>query len=154
MASYTAEFQEKVMQAEMLRKQAEAATSQLELVVKTLAEMTATKQALFELESLPEGTETLVPIGAGVYAKASTADREKVFIGLGAETVVEKKFSEAREIIDEQIVKLEEAREKMNDTVEQINSTLKILVPQLEAMAAESGHSHDKEGDEGFVRIS
>ncbi|MFH0961852.1 MAG: prefoldin subunit alpha [archaeon] len=150
-----ARMQEKVMQAEFLRKQAESAGAQLELVMRTLTEMTITKEVLLEISKIPEKTETLVPLGTGVYLKAMVADREKVFVGLGAETVVEKKIPEAIGIIDEQIVKLEEARGKLNETVEQINETLKILVPELERIAAKfSGHtSHSVVGDDGFVRI-
>ena len=129
------DINEKVMRAEMLRKQAEAATEQLDIVMKTLVEMTATKEALAEIGAVGEGTETLVPLGAGVYVRASIADTGKVFMGLGAQTVVEKDVASCLKILDEQIIKVEEARQKLSETVDQINETLRVLVPELEALS-------------------
>jgi prefoldin alpha subunit len=129
------ELNEKVFQAEMLRKQAEAAAEQLDVVMKTLMEMTATKEALAEIGKAGKGTETLVPLGAGVYVKASVSDTEKVFMGLGAQTVVEKDVDSCLKILDEQIVKIEEARQRLTETVDQINETLRIIVPELEALS-------------------
>lgn len=149
-------FTEKVMQAELLKKQAETATSQLENVIKSLSEMSVTKDALGEISGLPVGTETLVPLGSGIYLKGTISDKKSVFIGLGAETIVEKDISEAVAILDEQMKKLEDAREHLNSTSEQINETLKILVPELEEMArqAQIGGAGDSEGEDGFVRVS
>lgn len=145
------ELEEKVMQAEILKKQAEAASAQLELVMKTLIEMTTTREVLKEISGLAKGTETLVPLGSGAYLKAALSDNSRVLVGLGAETVVEKTIPEAAGLLDEQIIKVEEAREKLVETVEQINATLRILVPDLEFSIAAA--EKEGRGGPGFVRI-
>ncbi len=134
-----AELREKLMQMEHLKGQAEAATQQLELVMKTLIEMSTTKEALLEMGRLKPGSETLVPLGSGVYVKAAVTDTKRAFMGLGAETVVEKDFSECVKILDEQIIKVEEAHASLTQTISQINDTLRTLVPELESRISAEG---------------
>jgi prefoldin alpha subunit len=132
-------LQEKLMRVEQLKNQAEAATQQMEIVVKTLMEMSTTKEALLEIAKLPEGTETLVPLGSGVYVQARVTNTRRAFMGLGAETVVEKDFSDCVKILEEQILKVEEAHGKLSETVGEINETLKVLVPELESAFSKEG---------------
>ena len=64
--------------------------------------------------SKQKGDETLIPLGSGVFVKGKLLEKNKVFINVGADVVINKNVKEAKEIMEkqkEEITKLQQELE-------------------------------------------
>lgn len=101
--------EEILQKAFVLKQQSEQVEQQLNFVNEQIAEM---EQFVEKLRVLAESDEEeiLAPLGRGVYVKSKREKDERLFVEAGAGTVVRKTPKEAREIVQEQMRKFQEAR--------------------------------------------
>ena len=75
--------------------------------------------------------EILAPLGKGVFIKSEIKDK-KIFVDIGAGVLVRKSPKEAREVIEDQLKKLEEMRQEIHKHIESTNQELQSLVMGIE----------------------
>ena len=63
------------------------------------------------LEDLKEGSDLLIPIGAGIYAKAKLTDADEFLVNVGSNVIVKKSINEVKEMIDKEIEEIEKLLE-------------------------------------------
>ena len=63
------------------------------------------------LEDLNEGSELLIPLGAGIYAKAKLEDSKEFLVNVGSNVIVKKSEDEVKEMIDKEIKEIEKLLE-------------------------------------------
>lgn len=129
------QLQEKFMQMEYLKGQAENIQQQASMVVNSINELQVAKSALKNIKDVSEGSEILVPLGAGAYATATLKRNKTVIMSLGADVLADKSIEEAISIVESQIAKLEEAHEKMAGGLSEINENLRTLTPEVQVLA-------------------
>lgn len=130
-----AELREKIFMADYLRKQAEVIQQQAELVAKNIIELETTKVALESIREVSVDTETLIPLGSGVYAYGTLTDQSKVLVNLGMDVLANKSRSEAVVIIEGQVKKLEELQDNFTQEMNKINQTMQRLNQEFEALS-------------------
>ena len=133
------ESQEEIMyKFSMFEQQIQQLQQQLQAIEQTITEMNSLNFGLDDLKG-SKGKEILAPIGRGVFTKTKL-DSEKLIVDIGGKNFVEKSISETKEIIKEQIGKLENAKKEIENSTEEINKELTKLM--LEVQKGEKEHKH------------
>ncbi len=109
--------QELTFKFQMLEQQIVAIQQQLQVVEQTLIDMASLN---FGLDEIKTNKEILAPVGAGIFAKAKLISEELV-VGVGEKNYVQKSIPETKKLIQEQIKKLERAKEELNFELDKIN---------------------------------
>ena len=110
---------------------------QLQLLHHQLQELEQVHEAVGALDSVSESQETLIPLGAGIFAKGKVTDTSKVFMNVGAKTVVEKPLKEAQKKVAEQKQKLTEIGESMQSELRQLKEMVQMMQMQQAQKASE-----------------
>tara|TARA_Y100000310_G_scaffold334750_1_gene415207 strand:+ start:1713 stop:1976 length:264 start_codon:yes stop_codon:yes gene_type:complete len=76
-------------------------------------------------------SETLFPLGAGVFVKGKLASVDKVVMNVGKGVAVEKDVSGAQKLVDEQIKSLEGVFTQMNAEMTDIVSQLQVAQMEM-----------------------
>ena len=107
-----------------LNMQAQMISEQLNRIDSGLMEIDYLKKSLDELNSTKENTEILAPVSNGIFAKAKLEKSNKLLVNVGTGIVVEKTFKETKELLDERIAEMNEAREKLLNQMQKIEDHL------------------------------
>lgn len=135
------QMQKTVYEINYLRAQGSELQKQLYSVQALLDENAEAAKALDALAQ-SKGSETLFPLGAGVFARASLGKTDLVLVDVGARASVEKTFSEAKAILSERRKKLEQLFNELRVSLDSVAARLQ----ELEEHAAEfSGRAFTRE---------
>lgn len=104
--------------------------SRMSILDAAMREYATTEATISGLKEMREGDEILVPMGGGSFFKAKVADPQRVIVGVGAETAVEKTGEEAKASVQAQIGQFQQLRSN-------IQTELMKVVERLEAVRAE-----------------
>ena len=107
---------------------------QLHAVDNAIFEMNAIDSGLSELEG-NTGKEIMAPIGRGIFVKAKLLS-EELTVDVGNNHFVKKDISKTKELIQNQIKKLGEMKNELENSLESINK--EITQSMLEAQNANS----------------
>ncbi|VVB53979.1 Prefoldin subunit alpha [uncultured archaeon] len=130
------QLQEAVIQIEMLRRQLEATTQQLQMVAAALDQIAQTEKALEALSETKEGTEILVPLGSDSFVKATVTDPTNILVGVGARISVEKKLPDAQAFLTKRKESLNKTQDKLSKTADEMAALLGRLNQRAEEMAS------------------
>lgn len=122
-----------MMQIQSYQGMLQDISRQVALTEQAIGEMMATIDALSAIPK-EKGTEALIPIGSGVYAKGQVKDKEKVILTLGASVHVEKTFSEAKAFLEGKKKILESNDIKLREQAAAINKELELMSAEAEQM--------------------
>lgn len=128
--------QELVMQFQMFEQQIRMIQEQSQAVEQAIVELGSLN---FELDELvgKKDEEILSPIGRGIYAKSKLIS-EELLVDIGNKNFVKKSIPETKIIVQNQIKKLEKAKEELNKELEKINTQLTEVF-----MKHQSSHGHN-----------
>jgi len=104
--------QEKLFRLSMLEQQARQIEQQLQAIEQQIIELQLLKMNLDELKRSDNKDEVLASIGGNIFVKTSLQSKE-LFVDVGAKTVVKKSIDEAKELIDKDISRMTETRNKI-----------------------------------------
>lgn len=101
------DVQDKYLQFQLLLQQ----ENQIEQAVKALnkqkEELQILKQSLEEISNTKKSSDLLVPLGGGIFLKATLNDNEEILMNVGAKTVIKKSPKEAVKIIENQFKEID-----------------------------------------------
>jgi len=100
---------------------------QFQLLQQQLNELQSVQDALKELDASAKGHEFLVPMGAGVLAKATMHDTKRVVMNVGADVLVEKSTADALKLIEMQMEQLKTIGESLATELSEVQGTLQGL---------------------------
>jgi prefoldin alpha subunit len=99
---------------EVLQQQASELQRQLQLASQLNAENDA---AIKALSALKEMSDSLMPIGSGVFAKIRVASSEKVLVEVGARVLSEKSIPEATKFLEQKKSELEKVLNELQQNL-------------------------------------
>ena len=103
----------------------------IDLLNAALEEISNAKTAVSELESLQSDEEMLVPLGAGVMARAAYR-RGRLLVNIGSGVIVEKDFDEIKSFL--------ESREKtVRDTINKLSLEYQKILNRLAEIEKQLG---------------
>jgi len=73
---------------------------QLSMLERGLVEIGTTKMSLDSIKTLAKDSNSLLPLGSGMFAKGVLLKQDKVLVDVGAGTIVEKELTEAEKILE------------------------------------------------------
>ena len=129
--------QEMYMEYQVLDQRIKQVQKQLELITQQIMEANSTSRSLEEFKSLKEGSEILVPLTSGIFAKASLKDSSELLVNVGAGTVVTKDISSAKKLISSQVEEMQKVRQKMADELEKMMEKAGQLEMELQKIISE-----------------
>ena len=124
-------LQEKYMEFKMLQHQIEKVREQVKAFETQIEELGGVTEHLKELEHVEKGTEILVPIAGGIFITAEIKDTTKVAVNVGANTVVQKGFAEAQQLMDTQAQEIMKYREELMGQLAKLITHAKQLQGEL-----------------------
>ncbi len=130
-------LQKTVYEINYLRAQASELQKQLYSVQTLLDENAEAVKALEALQQ-SKGSETLFPLGAGVFARATLAKTDSVLADVGARVSAEKSASEAKALLTERRKKLEQLFGELSVSLESVATRLDELNEKASELSAEA----------------
>jgi prefoldin alpha subunit len=128
------ELQERYMEFQLLQRQIGELQKQAQLFAQQLAELDASIQSLDELKSIKKGTEILVPIHPGIFAKAQIMDTSELTINAGSGVAMGKSVEDTKNMLKEQQNEIESYRIQLIDQLQKHLSAAQKAEKALMAM--------------------
>ena len=128
--------QEIMLKLSLYEQQMQQIQQQLQLVEQSTAELTSLDIGLDDLKG-SKGKEIMAPIGRGIFIKSKLIS-EELIVDIGGKNFVKKSIAETKKLIEVQIKKLEEVKENLTSSLEEINNQMIRLIMQAQAEAQKS----------------
>ena len=106
-----------LMQLEMGKKQLEAFGKQAEMIESAIVEINSTLETLNSVSKAGDGSDVLMPVGAGSFMRAKLTDTSNVIMGVGGTLSIERKIPAA-------ITSLTSRRDSLSQTLMKVNKTM------------------------------
>jgi prefoldin alpha subunit len=136
--------QQQIMQIQMMEQEGNQLNQQMQMIEQNIHEMNELKASLDELENHKEG-EMLVNIGKRIYLPVE-AKNKKLIVEVGKGHLIEKNVSEAREIVEEQIGKLNVGRMQVEERLGELQNEMMRMMGEIESSQKKEGESSTSEG--------
>jgi prefoldin alpha subunit len=107
------DLQSKYVELQLLDRQLKQVQQQLALLEQQHNELLLIKQALSDLPKLKKGADALVPVSAGIYAKAKIENTDELVVNVGSNIAVGKSVRESAAMVDDQLKDLRDAEMKL-----------------------------------------
>ncbi len=122
------------IQAQMLQRQGQSLTGQIDAMQTTLNDLQATIDTLDQLAKAKE--VGLLPIGSGTYITCKGVDADQVLISVGSGIIVGKKAPEAAELLRKRYKSVSEAFDSAQKNLASLNIQLQDLNAKASVLAA------------------
>lgn len=124
------EGRKKLSELRLLQAQVQEGTRQLEAFASMREEV---REAQLSLDNLPSSPRSsLVPLGAGVFVKASLSSQEPLLVDVGARVYAEKTVDEAKAILKTKGEQLDKASSAIQGELDKLVSRAQALQMQLQ----------------------
>ncbi|NYZ79673.1 prefoldin subunit alpha [Candidatus Micrarchaeota archaeon] len=122
------EIQENVIRMRYIENQAKLVQQQMIAAEEVIIETATALNALKEMQKMSGKTESLTPLGAGVFISSVLEKPSSVLVDVGSGVVAEKPVEEA-------IKTLEERQQSTRDSIRSFDEMLRSISAQYEASA-------------------
>ena len=124
--------QELLFKLSMFEQQIQNLQQQLRAVEEGMIDISALKVGLDEIKDAV-GKEIMAPLGRGIFVKAKI-DSDELLVDIGGRNLVKKSVPETKEIIEDQLKKLEEIRKQLNVKLEETDKELTKAITEAQEM--------------------
>jgi prefoldin alpha subunit len=114
--------QELMFKFRMFEQQIKQLQQQIQAVEQGIGELSSLDIGLDELKG-SKGKEIMAPIGRGIYIKAKLLS-EELTVDIGRGNFIKKSISDTKRILGEQINKLKDIKEELEDNLEKVGKEL------------------------------
>jgi prefoldin alpha subunit len=108
------EKQRAAIEMELIRQEIQKIEGELIELEKRKIETEMVLSSLDEIGK-QKSSETLIPLGSGVFVKGNLSDKKKVFVNVGADVVINKNVKEAREILKKQVSEITKLQKQLEN---------------------------------------
>jgi len=95
------ELQSKLMEVEIIKQQLGQMDQQRAQINARLMDAEAAAKTIADMKDVDGKVDILVPVGGGMFSKATVSDVGKLIVHVGADIAVEKTLPEAKALADE-----------------------------------------------------
>lgn len=127
-------LEQKYMEFQMVMQQLERVREQLHKTDERIAEVGFVIESLKNFSTVEVGSEILIPVSNGVFAKAKITDTSKLLVNVGADTVTEKTVTDSLDMLAQQKQRIEEFRMRLSDVVQRLYEKSEELKSELQHM--------------------
>ena len=127
-----------IMQVQYFENIAQSLQQRFNYVEAAIAELQVALNTISEISKESGGADILVPVGAGSYLRAKTADVEKLIVGIGADVAVEKTVKEATGAYQIRMDEFRKVRESLGQDIDKVAASLSKARQELETLTRKS----------------
>lgn len=142
------EMQRAYMQGQQLQQELQAIQEQQEQLKGIIQDLDTGRGTVEALQKVDEGEEVLLPVGAGLFVRASLADPDSVVVNVGSDVHVESPLEEALEHLDERSQNLEDVKETLQEESQKLQEELQELSGRLQGLQG-GGQPRRQPGGQG-----
>ncbi|MFH0956937.1 MAG: prefoldin subunit alpha [Candidatus Aenigmatarchaeota archaeon] len=135
MADAKKEMQEKAMMYQILNSHLEEISSHFLAINEKILEVDVAKNALSELSKAGDGSEMLVPVGAGCYGFGKLGKKGKFMVEIGAGFVAEKTLAGALESMEARKHELQHLQDRVKTELQNLRGNMDRIGLELNEMA-------------------
>ena len=129
-------FQEIYVEFQVLSNSIQQLEKQSSALENHLLELMATKQSLHDMENVKPGTEILVPLSAGIYARADIRESDKLIVNVGSNIALSKNLDSTKKIIEDQIGEVKKLQENLSQELGMSTAKASELEEELNRIAS------------------
>lgn len=122
--------QEQIMQIQIMEQESNQLNQHLQLVEENLSEMQELKLSLEELEKI-NNKDILANLGKKIYLPVEIKEK-KLIVDVGNKNFVKKTIPETKNIIEDQIKKLLDGKEKITEELEKLQERVNKLMLEIQ----------------------
>ena len=115
MAANKEDLKDKYMEFQMLMQQLQQLQQNITSLEKHVVDLRSLDNNLDVVLNSKTGSETLVPLGSGIFLKGILKETDNVVMNIGANACVEKTIDEAKETINKQLEEVSSVLERMQE---------------------------------------
>lgn len=131
-------LQEKFVEFQMLQQQAAQVQKQLQQLEAQKSEVENIKHSLTELKEVQVGSEMLVSVASGIFAKAKLAEKDELLVNVGGNVVVKKKVHEVNELLSKQGSEIKKVEEQLTAHMQKLAEQAGRVEKELNGMITEA----------------
>lgn len=127
----------KYLELQLLQQKMQQVQQQMEELDQQTLQIAGTGESLEEFKDVKEGTEILVPVANGIFARAKVTDTQQLLVNVGASINVQKSVPDVKRLMASQVKELKQLQEdlakqlqQMADMAEKAQSELQELVKE------------------------
>ena len=113
---------EKYLEYQMINQQLNEMNKQLQLIDERLVELQLIDSYLEDLKKTKMGSEVLVPISPGIYAKAELKNNTELVVNVGSGVAVKKSVDDSKVLLSQQKVEIEKIRHDLVHQMQEIDA--------------------------------
>ena len=136
--------QEQIAQMQIIEQESNNLNHHLELIEQNIKEIEELKESLIEIENSNE-KEILANLGKRIYIPVEIKEKELI-VEVGNKTFVKKSIKDTLILIDEQIEKLNLAKDKINMDLESLQERINKLMENIESESYNNKHPKNCKG--------
>ena len=125
------ELQKRYMEYQMIDQNIKQLKEQMELADQQLIEIMAAIQSLDEFSSIKEGSEILVPVNNGIFAKAKLQKEDNLLVNVGGATIVNKSIEDTKKLIEKQKEEMEKIRKSISENINKLVEKASVIEKDL-----------------------
>lgn len=114
----------------VFEQQMQQIQQQLQLIEQAIVDLTSLDKDIDNLKGKKE-QEILAPISSGIFVKAKLIS-EELIVDIGKQNFIKKSIPETKITIQEQIKKLEEVKEQLTHSLDEINREANEILMSIE----------------------
>jgi prefoldin alpha subunit len=114
------ELQQHYLALQLYDAQIKQVQKQVQAVEAQLMEVDQVQLSLDEFGRTKPGSEALVPVSNGIFARAELRDTAKLLVNVGSGAVAEKTVAEAKELLKGQAAELRKTEQELLQAIERL----------------------------------
>jgi len=127
------EIQQKVLTYRILHTHLEQIQREAEIIERKYMEIEATKQFIDDLKKSKDGSEILLPVGTGIFARGKLTDK-KLLTDIGAGIMTKKTVKDIELMVEGQRAEIEATVKKLNREMRETVQKLNVLTPEIQKL--------------------
>jgi len=128
-------LQKKYLEFQLLDQQLKQTQKQAQLLEEQLVEIVYTQQSLEELKDVKPGSEILVPVSNGMFAKATLTDSHELIVNVGSGAAVPKTIEAAQQMLAKQLDEVQKVRVQLAELMQQLEQGMLARSKEISAGA-------------------
>ena len=129
-------IQKLYVEFQMLSNGIKQMEKQSQVLENQLMELVSTNQSLEEMKKIKTGTEILVPLSSGIYAKAELKENSNFIVNVGSSIALGKDLNSTKKIIEEQILEIRNMQKNLSVELQENVSKAALIENEMQKIAS------------------
>jgi len=125
------------MELQMIDQQIRQNQQQAQLIEEKIIELHSTIESLDDVKNAKKGSDILIPVSSGIFAKAQLTEDRSLIINVGADIAVEKDVDGTKSLLEEQVNNMREIQNQIVSQTEQLGLKAYTIEKKLQTLVSE-----------------